>query len=106
MNQVDPFLHLVEDWKLQAVNTGPDHPGNVYGSKEDDTSASKSLSEMEFTNDQTREFLVSEILNSLDNLSEVKLLYELLPSTVKELVILLSSPIIKFSIFGSLNCPQ
>jgi hypothetical protein len=77
LNQVDPFLRLVEDCKLQAVKTGSHHPANVYGSKEDDGSASKSLSEIEITQDQTRESFASEIVKSLENLSEVKLLYEL-----------------------------
>uniref|UniRef100_A0A8N4II40 Uncharacterized protein LOC105053077 n=1 Tax=Elaeis guineensis var. tenera TaxID=51953 RepID=A0A8N4II40_ELAGV len=33
---VDPFLHLVDDGKLQAVNTVTDLLTKVYGSKEDD----------------------------------------------------------------------
>lgn len=82
----------MEDHKLQAVKTGSDHPANVYGSKEDDGSALKSLSEIEFIEDQTRESFASEILKSLENLSEVKLLYELfkhliLPLMFKELII-------------------
>ncbi|KAG7958714.1 hypothetical protein I3843_10G031900 [Carya illinoinensis] len=75
---VDPFLHVVEDCKLQAVKTGSDHPANIYGSKEDDNSASKYLSEKEITEDQTREFFVSEILKSLDHLPESEL------STIRE----------------------
>ncbi|KAE8098791.1 hypothetical protein FH972_016828 [Carpinus fangiana] len=70
---VDPFLYLVEDHKLQAVKTGSDHPANVYGSKEDDSSALKSLSEIEIIEDQTRESFASEILKSLENLSESEL---------------------------------
>lgn len=69
--QVDPFLHLVEDRKLQAVKTGPAHPTNVYGSKEDDNLALNSLSEIEITEEQTREFFASEIVKSLDKLSDV-----------------------------------
>lgn len=69
--QVDPFLHLVEDNKLQAVKTEPDHPTNVYGSKEDDNLALKSLSQIEITGDQCRESFASEIVKSLDKLSEV-----------------------------------
>uniref|UniRef100_A0A2N9HB77 Uncharacterized protein n=1 Tax=Fagus sylvatica TaxID=28930 RepID=A0A2N9HB77_FAGSY len=75
---VDPFLRLVEDCKLQAVKTGSHHPANVYGSKEDDGSASKSLSEIEITQDQTRESFASEIVKSLENLSESEL------STIRE----------------------
>lgn len=92
MNQVDPFLYLVEDHKLRAVKTGSDHPANVYGSKEDDSSASKSLAEIEIIEDQTRESFASEILKSLENLSEVKLLYESfkhlrLPLMIKEFIV-------------------
>ncbi|GMY18926.1 protein EFR3 homolog B [Fagus crenata] len=76
--KVDPFLRLVEDCKLQAVKTGSHHPSNVYGSKEDDGSASKSLSEIEITQDQTRESFASEIVKSLENLSESEL------STIRE----------------------
>ncbi|KAG6638408.1 hypothetical protein CIPAW_10G032800 [Carya illinoinensis] len=75
---VDPFLHVVEDCKLQAVKSRSDHPANIYGSKEDDNSASKYLSEKEITEDQTREFFVSEILKSLDHLPESEL------STIRE----------------------
>lgn len=71
--EVDPFLHLVEDNKLQAVKTGPDHPTNVYGSKEDDNLALKSLSQIEITGDQCRESFASEIVKSLDKLSESEL---------------------------------
>ncbi|KAI7985918.1 hypothetical protein LOK49_LG14G01191 [Camellia lanceoleosa] len=38
---VDPFLPLVEDCKLQAVDTSSLLSKTVYGSKEDDSSASK-----------------------------------------------------------------
>lgn len=44
-----------------------------YGSNEDDDLASKSLSEVEITDDQTRESFVSEIVKSLDTFSDVKL---------------------------------
>ncbi|KAI7994458.1 hypothetical protein LOK49_LG11G01229 [Camellia lanceoleosa] len=49
--QVDLFLHLVEDCKLQAVDSGSPFPKTIYGSKEDDSSASKSLSEIKITED-------------------------------------------------------
>ncbi|KAJ4978796.1 hypothetical protein NE237_009576 [Protea cynaroides] len=67
---VDPFLNLVEDWKLQAVNTGSDHPFQVYGSKDDDNAALKSLSAIEITEDQSKESLASIIAKSLEHLSE------------------------------------
>ncbi|BFG38111.1 hypothetical protein CerSpe_243850 [Prunus speciosa] len=75
---VDPFLHLVEDRKLQAVKTGSDHPTIAYGSKEDDNLALKSLSEIAITEEQTREFFASQIVKSLDKLSDSEL------STIRE----------------------
>ena len=69
MNQVDPFLCLVEDHKLQAVNSGS--KTNGYGSKGDDALAMKSLSELENSEDRTREFFASEIVKSLEDLSDV-----------------------------------
>ncbi|XP_023539631.1 uncharacterized protein LOC111800256 isoform X1 [Cucurbita pepo subsp. pepo] len=67
---VDPFLELVEGCKLQAVTIPSDKTSCPYGSKEDDDSASKFLSEVEITKDQTRESLVTEIVKSLDTLSD------------------------------------
>ncbi|KAI5318425.1 hypothetical protein L3X38_038133 [Prunus dulcis] len=75
---VDPFLHLVEDRKLQAVKTGSDHPTIAYGSKEDDNLALKSLSEIAITDEQTREFFASQVVKSLDKLSDSEL------STIRE----------------------
>ncbi|KAJ6921236.1 protein SEMI-ROLLED LEAF 2 [Populus alba x Populus x berolinensis] len=77
---VDPFLHLVEDRKLEAVTTDSGHP---------QFSALKSLSEIDVTGNQSREFFAAEIAKSLANLanSEVsakreKLLDEFLPDDV------------------------
>lgn len=61
----------MDDRKLQAVNTGLDQPTNVYGSKEDDTLALKTLSEIQLPSEQHRETLASEIVKSLGHLSEV-----------------------------------
>nr|XP_029118121.1 uncharacterized protein LOC114912641 [Elaeis guineensis] len=71
---VDPFLQLVEDSKLQAVNTTSDHLVKVYGSKEDDNSALISLSAVELTENQSKESMVSVILNSLGDSSDTELL--------------------------------
>ncbi|PPD81423.1 hypothetical protein GOBAR_DD21657 [Gossypium barbadense] len=86
---VDPFLRLVDDRKLQAVNTGLNQPKNVYGSKEDDTLALKTLSEVQLPSEQHRETLASEIVRSLGHLSEpelssirARLLREFLPDDV------------------------
>lgn len=73
ISQVDPFLSLVKDCKLQTVNAGSDHAKTMYGSKEDDNSALKCLSEMKLTEDPTQESLVSVIVKNLDNLSDVRI---------------------------------
>ncbi|KAM7500183.1 hypothetical protein LguiA_024597 [Lonicera macranthoides] len=66
---VDPFLHLVDDSKLKTVDAGY-ILGNIdYGSKEDDEYALKTLSEIKFTKDQTKESLASMIVKSFTNLS-------------------------------------
>ncbi|KAK6151298.1 hypothetical protein DH2020_013933 [Rehmannia glutinosa] len=67
---VDPFLCLVEDSKLQISGTSPGHQNIVYGSKEDDSSALKCLSEIKINEDQTKESLVNVIVKNLDNLLE------------------------------------
>ncbi|XP_038701676.1 protein SEMI-ROLLED LEAF 2-like [Tripterygium wilfordii] len=67
---VDPFLRLVEEQKLQAVNTASNHHTNVYGSKEDDNSALKALSELAFSDHQSRESFASEIVKSLEDVSD------------------------------------
>lgn len=64
--QVDPFLRLVEDCKLQVVESCL----TVYSSKDDDDLALKSLSNINI-NDQSKQASVSLILNSLKDLSEV-----------------------------------
>lgn len=71
--QVDPFLNLVDDCKLEANDTGSQHSSITFGSKEDDVSASKFVSEIEITEDQSRESLASVIVKSLENSSNVSL---------------------------------
>ncbi|CAI9099950.1 OLC1v1036852C1 [Oldenlandia corymbosa var. corymbosa] len=66
---IDPFLSLVEDSKLEAIDVGSRNGKVVYGSKEDDNCALKCLSEIEITKDQTREHMVSLIMKSLENLA-------------------------------------
>ncbi|KAI3409223.1 uncharacterized protein J3R85_019581 [Psidium guajava] len=69
----DPFLKLVEDRKLQAVDPGSGHQTNVYGSTEDDAAALKSLSHIQFTEDQARESCAAVILRTLGSLPESEL---------------------------------
>ncbi|GJM87040.1 hypothetical protein PR202_ga02957 [Eleusine coracana subsp. coracana] len=70
---VDPFLHLVEDCRLQALDRQAEPRSRVYGSKEDDDLALKSLSNISMNEDQSKETSVSLVLNSLENLSELEL---------------------------------
>uniref|UniRef100_A0A0A9CYS0 Uncharacterized protein n=1 Tax=Arundo donax TaxID=35708 RepID=A0A0A9CYS0_ARUDO len=71
--QVDPFLCLVEDCRLQALDRAAEPCSRVYGSKEDDDLALKSLSNIDLNEDQSNETSVSLILNSLEDLSESEL---------------------------------
>ncbi|CAO2831730.1 unnamed protein product [Amaranthus hypochondriacus] len=82
----DPFLCLVGDSKLQAVKK---NTSIKFGSKEDDNSASRYLSEIIITEDQTRESFASEILKSLEKMKDAEmctvkeqLLSEFLPDDV------------------------
>ncbi|XWS35528.1 hypothetical protein CRYUN_Cryun20dG0004900 [Craigia yunnanensis] len=67
---VDPFLQLVDYCKLQTAKTELKHPGKVYGSKEDDEDALKSLSEIEIAENQSKESLATMIVKFLGNLSD------------------------------------
>ncbi|CAN6232268.1 unnamed protein product [Urochloa humidicola] len=67
---VDPFLHLVEDCRLQALDSATEP---CYGSKEDDDLALESLSNIDMNENQSKETSVSNILNSLEDLSESEL---------------------------------
>uniref|UniRef100_F6HBC2 Uncharacterized protein n=1 Tax=Vitis vinifera TaxID=29760 RepID=F6HBC2_VITVI len=62
---VDPFLRLIDDRKLLAVKPGVENPKNVYGSKEDDDGALKSLSAIEITENQSKESFASMVVKML-----------------------------------------
>jgi len=66
--QVDPFLCLVGYSKLQAVNK---NSTISFGSKEDDLSASRYLSEITITEEQTREAFAAEIVKNLEKIKAV-----------------------------------
>lgn len=66
---VDPYLCLVEDSKLQISDAGLEKQ-NVYGSKDDNSSALKSLSDIKIENELSRRSLVSFIVKNLDNVLE------------------------------------
>ncbi|KAL1351285.1 hypothetical protein HN51_015208 [Arachis hypogaea] len=71
--QIDPFLRLVDDHKLQAFSTACDGSTIAYGSKEDDYRASNSLPELMTLTQKTQEFFVSEIIQNLEVLEEDEL---------------------------------
>ncbi|KAF7091444.1 hypothetical protein CFC21_094024 [Triticum aestivum] len=61
---VDPFLRLVDDLRLQALDSGIESVFRDYGSKEDNDFATKSLSNIKL-NDQSKQIAVSLILDNL-----------------------------------------
>ncbi|XP_008461315.1 protein SEMI-ROLLED LEAF 2-like isoform X2 [Cucumis melo] len=70
---VDPFVKLVEDCKLQVVNLGQDNPKQIYGSKEDNENAVKSLSAVDTSESQSKESFAKLVLQTLENKSENEL---------------------------------
>lgn len=69
--QVDPYLQLVDDCKLEAVNAVQNQPSKVYGSKEDDEDALKSLSTVQQTQSKSKETFATMIVQSLATSPEV-----------------------------------
>ncbi|PNT65863.1 hypothetical protein BRADI_3g03650v3 [Brachypodium distachyon] len=72
-SKVDPFLHLVEETKLQAVKDCLEDPSKTYGSPEDDENALKYLSAVKLTESHSRESMISTIMNSVTDLPDVEL---------------------------------
>ena len=70
-SQVDPYLKLVEDVRLQAVCLKSDMDSIAYGSKEDDVAASKSLLEIELDDLHLKETVISHFMMKFEKLSEV-----------------------------------
>ncbi|KAG4169642.1 hypothetical protein ERO13_A12G093900v2 [Gossypium hirsutum] len=65
----DPFLRLVDDCKLQTTKDELS-PGKIYGSKEDDEDALKSLSEIHLAENQSKDSLATMIVKFLGKLSD------------------------------------
>jgi hypothetical protein len=63
----------VDECKLQAVKDSVDDPSKIYGSPEDNTNALKSLSAIELSESQSRECIVSTIMNNITNMLEAEL---------------------------------
>ncbi|KAL1324748.1 hypothetical protein AAHE18_13G113100 [Arachis hypogaea] len=61
----DPFLQLLNDSKLQVVLDTARHSSRVYGSKEDDAAALKSLSAIKLTESQSKESFATMIVQGL-----------------------------------------
>jgi hypothetical protein len=61
----------VDESKLRAVKDSSDDPSKIYGSPEDNMNALKSHSEMKLTEIQSRECIVSTIMNSIASLLDV-----------------------------------
>ena len=76
--QVDPFLQLVNDSKLQAVIDTDRQPSKVYGSKEDDEDALKALSAIRLTENQSKESFATMIVQSLGKSSNVMARYHVM----------------------------
>ncbi|OIW05216.1 hypothetical protein TanjilG_14769 [Lupinus angustifolius] len=70
--KVDPFLHLIGDYKLQVVNSAPENMTVNYGSKEDNDRAMDTLSELFSLKQQTQEVFASEIIRSLEMFSKTE----------------------------------
>ncbi|GAU24250.1 hypothetical protein TSUD_23870 [Trifolium subterraneum] len=71
--KVDPFLHLIQDNKLQVLTFSPDNLTINYGTKEDDNRALHTISELLTSEHQDHEFFVSEIVKSFENMSKPEL---------------------------------
>jgi hypothetical protein len=68
---MDPFLRLVHESKLQVVKDYLEDPSKSYGSTEDNKNALRSLSAVELTGTNSRESMVSTIINSIAYIPDV-----------------------------------
>ncbi|XP_043705000.1 protein SEMI-ROLLED LEAF 2 isoform X3 [Telopea speciosissima] len=68
--QIDPYLELVEDTRLQAISIVSDGEKITYGSQEDEVAALNFLSSIEADNGQLKETLISHLMKKFGNLSE------------------------------------
>ncbi|CAL5060333.1 unnamed protein product [Urochloa decumbens] len=69
----DPFLRLVHENKLQVVKDYLEDPSKSYGSTEDNEDALRSLSAVELTEINSRESMVSAIMNSIADIPDSEL---------------------------------
>lgn len=71
IGQIDPYLELIEDIRLQAVCIESNLEMISYGSEEDEAAALKSLSEISSDDQQLKELVLSHLITKCGNLSEV-----------------------------------
>ncbi|OEL30213.1 hypothetical protein BAE44_0008765 [Dichanthelium oligosanthes] len=71
---MDPFLRLVNENKLKVVKDFLEDPSKSYGSPEDNENALRSLSAVELTERNSREFMVSAIMNSVTDIPDAELI--------------------------------
>jgi hypothetical protein len=65
----------VDESRLTAVKDSSDDPSKIYGSPEDNSNALKSLSEIELSESQSRECIVSTIMTNIANMLDVMLTF-------------------------------
>uniref|UniRef100_K3YPL5 Uncharacterized protein n=1 Tax=Setaria italica TaxID=4555 RepID=K3YPL5_SETIT len=70
---MDPFLRLVHENKLQVVKDYLEDPSKSYGSTEDNENALRSISAVELTERNSRESMVSAIVNSIAYIPDAEL---------------------------------
>lgn len=71
IEQIDPYLELVDDIRLQAVCVQPNGGNKGYGSQYDDVSALKSLSAIELYDQELKEIVISYFMTMAGKFSEV-----------------------------------
>nr|CAB3445568.1 unnamed protein product [Digitaria exilis] len=69
--RMDPFLRLVHENKLHAVKDYLEDTSKSYGSPEDNENALKFLSAVELTERNSRESMVSAVMNSIADIPDV-----------------------------------
>lgn len=69
--QIDPYLKLVDDCRLQVVSKSEGNTIKAYGSREDDEAALKTLSCIVLSEGQSKTAMLSVIVQNLQALSEV-----------------------------------
>ncbi|XP_068666859.1 protein SEMI-ROLLED LEAF 2-like isoform X2 [Aristolochia californica] len=70
---VDPYLHLIEESRIEAVYNISEGKNSAYGSPDDEASAWKSLSAIQTVNGHLRETIISHFMQACGSLSEVEL---------------------------------